>query len=72
MESVGYAYQPDTEFQKQFESEFEYELTPDQKQAIKEIKEDMERPLPMDRLLIGDVGFGKTEVAIRAKHLKHL
>lgn len=66
MESVGYAYQPDTEFQKQFESEFEYELTPDQKQAIKEIKEDMERPLPMDRLLIGDVGFGKTEVAIRA------
>ncbi|QIK69075.1 transcription-repair coupling factor [Erysipelothrix sp. HDW6C] len=66
MDSVGYAFSPDNAYQLEFEEEFEYELTPDQKIAIAEIKKDMERPVPMDRLLIGDVGFGKTEVAIRA------
>ena len=62
----GFAFSPDGEYQLQFESEFPYELTNDQKIATKEIKEDMESSAPMDRLLIGDVGFGKTEVAIRA------
>ncbi len=66
METSGYAFSKDTEYQKQFESEFPYDLTPDQIKAVKEIKEDMESQKPMDRLLIGDVGFGKTEVAIRA------
>lgn len=63
---IGYAYQPDTELQKQFENEFEYELTPDQSVAVEAIKRDMESNKPMDRLVCGDVGFGKTEVAIRA------
>ncbi|KNZ68902.1 transcription-repair coupling factor [Thermincola ferriacetica] len=63
---VGHAYPPDTVWQKEFEEAFPYEETPDQLRAIKEIKEDMERPKPMDRLLCGDVGYGKTEVAIRA------
>ena len=62
----GYAFAPDTPWQKEFEEAFPYEETPDQMRAIKEIKADMERPVPMDRLLCGDVGFGKTEVAIRA------
>lgn len=62
----GHAFSPDTDYQKQFELEFPYELTNDQKQAISEIKADMESIQPMDRLLCGDVGFGKTEVAIRA------
>ena len=57
---------PDTPLQESFENEFPYELTPDQQQATKEIKADMEQPRPMDRLLCGDVGFGKTEVALRA------
>jgi transcription-repair coupling factor (superfamily II helicase) len=65
-EHIGYAYKEDSEMQREFESEFEYELTDDQKQAIIEIKEDMVKAKPMDRLLCGDVGFGKTEVAIRA------
>ena len=65
-EHIGYAYKEDTVMQMEFENEFEYELTDDQKQAIIEIKEDMMRAKPMDRLLCGDVGFGKTEVAIRA------
>jgi len=65
-EHIGYAYKEDSEMQREFESEFEYELTDDQKQAIIEIKEDMIKAKPMDRLLCGDVGFGKTEVAIRA------
>ncbi len=64
--SVGYAFSKDTPWQKEFEDSFEYELTDDQKQAIKEIKEDMESNKSMDRLLCGDVGYGKTEVAIRA------
>lgn len=62
----GFAFQHDDEFQKQFESSFEYELTSDQAKALHEIKEDMEKPIPMDRLLCGDVGFGKTEVAFQA------
>lgn len=52
--------------QRDFESEFPYPETPDQVRSVKEIKHDMERPRPMDRLLVGDVGFGKTEVALRA------
>ena len=62
----GFAFQQDDEFQKEFEDEFEYELTKDQQRALDEIKKDMESPYPMDRLLCGDVGFGKTEVAFRA------
>ena len=62
----GHAFSPDTEFQKEFEEKFPYEETPDQLKAIAEIKADMEKPVPMDRLLCGDVGYGKTEVALRA------
>ncbi|MEA4897422.1 MAG: transcription-repair coupling factor [Christensenellaceae bacterium] len=62
----GYAFAPDTPWQRQFEDAFEYEETPDQAQAIEEIKRDMEKPRAMDRLLCGDVGYGKTEVALRA------
>jgi transcription-repair coupling factor (superfamily II helicase) len=62
----GVAYPADTEWQEEFEEAFPYELTLDQKTALKAIKEDMESPRPMDRLLCGDVGFGKTELAIRA------
>ena len=62
----GYAFAKDDSFQTQFENEFPYELTKDQSQALKEIKDDMEKPISMDRLLCGDVGFGKTEVAFRA------
>lgn len=61
-------YAPDDELQKQFESAFPYQLTIDQEQALQEIKQDMASPHPMDRLLIGDVGFGKTEVALRAAY----
>ena len=62
----GYAFQKDLPWQKEFEDSFEYELTDDQKQSVLEIKEDMESSKPMDRLLCGDVGYGKTEVALRA------
>jgi transcription-repair coupling factor (superfamily II helicase) len=62
----GHAFAPDTEWQYEFESGFRYEETEDQLRTIEEIKRDMERPQPMDRLICGDVGFGKTEVAIRA------
>ena len=62
----GYKYSKDTEWQKQFEDEFPYEETPDQLSSLEEIKMDMESDKPMDRLLCGDVGYGKTEVAIRA------
>ncbi|MEG2410446.1 MAG: transcription-repair coupling factor [Erysipelotrichaceae bacterium] len=63
---IGYAFSKDTPFQKEFDDDFEFELTPDQERAIKEVKADMEMNKPMDRLLCGDVGFGKTEVAMRA------
>ncbi|MDE3074027.1 MAG: transcription-repair coupling factor, partial [Chloroflexota bacterium] len=62
----GYAYPPDAPWQDELEASFPYVETPDQLQAVTEIKEDMERGRPMDRLLCGDVGFGKTEVAVRA------
>ena len=62
----GYAFSPDTDLQNDFERRFEYEETDDQLRCINEIKHDMEREMPMDRLLCGDVGFGKTEVALRA------
>ena len=66
MQLKGYAFGPDTDWQRDFEDRFPYEETDDQLRCIDEIKADMERPVPMDRLLCGDVGFGKTEVAIRA------
>jgi transcription-repair coupling factor (superfamily II helicase) len=62
----GHPFAPDTPWQREFESAFIYEETPDQITAIQQTKADMERPKPMDRLICGDVGFGKTEVAIRA------
>ena len=62
----GFAFEKDTPWQKEFEDSFEYELTRDQKTALEEIKEDMESDKPMDRLLCGDVGYGKTELALRA------
>ena len=62
----GYAFAPDSPWQKEFEEEFPYDETEDQLRSIREIKRDMEAPRPMDRLLCGDVGYGKTEVALRA------
>ena len=62
----GFAFSPDSAWQQEFEDAFEYEETADQLRAIREIKQDMEKPRPMDRLLCGDVGYGKTEVALRA------
>ncbi|MGH9724831.1 MAG: transcription-repair coupling factor, partial [Candidatus Acidiferrales bacterium] len=62
----GHAFPPDTNFQREFEDAFEFQETPDQQRAIDEVKRDMESTLPMDRLLCGDVGYGKTEVAMRA------
>ncbi len=62
----GYQFPPDTAWQEEFESKFEYEETPDQLTCIEDVKDDMESPRPMDRIVCGDVGFGKTEVAIRA------
>lgn len=66
MSTPGYAFSPDTDMQRDFEARFEYDETDDQLRCIHEIKKDMEQPHPMDRLLCGDVGFGKTEVALRA------
>ncbi len=66
MRRPGYAYSPDDDFQRDFEAAFEYEETAGQIAAIEDIKADMQRPVPMDRLLCGDVGYGKTEVALRA------
>lgn len=62
----GFAFPPDTRWQRELESSFLYEDTPDQHRATDETKRDMERPAPMDRLVVGDVGYGKTEVAVRA------
>ncbi|MDV7758655.1 transcription-repair coupling factor [Liquorilactobacillus mali] len=62
----GFAFSADNEYQKEFEDAFSYTETPDQLRSSAEIKRDMERKVPMDRLLIGDVGYGKTEVALRA------
>lgn len=66
LHSEGYAFSPDIDMQMDFERRFEFEETGDQLRSIDEIKSDMEKPYPMDRLLCGDVGFGKTEVALRA------
>jgi len=65
-EAKGHAFSPDTPWQAEMEAAFPYEETPDQLKAIREVKADMEGEIPMDRLVCGDVGFGKTEVAIRA------
>ena len=62
----GFAFSPDSPWQQEFEDAFDYAETDDQLRAVREIKADMERPVPMDRLLCGDVGYGKTEVALRA------
>jgi transcription-repair coupling factor (superfamily II helicase) len=64
--AAGFAFPPDTPWQRELESAFLYEDTPDQRKASEEVKRDMERARPMDRLLVGDVGYGKTEVALRA------
>jgi transcription-repair coupling factor (superfamily II helicase) len=66
MASPGFAYGPDTPWQRELEDAFPYVETPDQLAAIDEVKHDMERPVPMDRLICGDVGYGKTEIAVRA------
>src|SRR5690625_2820136 len=62
----GYAFEPDGYLQNELEASFFYEDTPDQETATVDVKRDMEQPYPMDRLICGDVGFGKTEIAIRA------
>jgi transcription-repair coupling factor (superfamily II helicase) len=62
----GHAFSGDSNWQREFEDAFEFQETPDQQRAIEDVKHDMESPLPMDRLLCGDVGYGKTEVAMRA------
>jgi transcription-repair coupling factor (superfamily II helicase) len=64
--SGGFPFPPDARWQRELESSFLYEDTPDQRKATEEVKADMERPRPMDRLLVGDVGYGKTEIAVRA------
>jgi transcription-repair coupling factor (superfamily II helicase) len=66
MASKGHAFGPDTPWQHELEEAFPFVETPDQLQTIDEVKADMERPIPMDRLISGDVGFGKTEIAVRA------
>jgi transcription-repair coupling factor (superfamily II helicase) len=66
MASPGHPFGPDTPWQRELEDAFPYVETPDQLGAINEVKRDMERPVPMDRLICGDVGYGKTEIAVRA------
>ena len=63
---TGFIYQKDTVWQEEFEESFPFEVTPDQKKAIEDVKSDMESPKIMDRLVCGDVGYGKTEVAMRS------
>jgi transcription-repair coupling factor (superfamily II helicase) len=65
-QSMGYAFGVDTVWQREFEAAFPYQETPDQLKCIEDVKADMERPMPMDRLVCGDVGYGKTEIALRA------
>ena len=65
-QQTGFAFSPDTPWQREFEDQFPFELTPDQEQSVREITEDMESERNMDRLLCGDVGYGKTEVSLRA------
>ena len=62
----GFAFSPDTPWQQELEASFPYTETPDQMEAVEQVKEDMEQPKPMDRLVCGDVGYGKTEIALRA------
>src|SRR5262249_20757471 len=66
MASSGHAFSPDTPWQRELEDAFVYVETPDQLACIDEVKADMEQPIPMDRLICGDVGYGKTEIAVRA------
>jgi len=66
MASPGFAFAPDTPWQRELEDAFPYVETPDQMAAVDEVKADMEKPVPMDRLICGDVGYGKTEIAVRA------
>ncbi|HSK89994.1 MAG TPA: transcription-repair coupling factor [Euzebyales bacterium] len=66
MHAPGHAFAPDTTWQRELEQAFAFTETPDQVSAIDEVKQDMEAPIPMDRLICGDVGFGKTEIAVRA------
>ena len=66
MAAPGYAFGPDTPWQRELEDAFAYVETPDQLEAITEVKQDMEKPVPMDRVIMGDVGYGKTEIAVRA------
>ena len=66
MATSGYAFGPDTPWQRELEDAFPYVETPDQLASIDEVKADMEKPVPMDRLICGDVGYGKTEIALRA------
>jgi transcription-repair coupling factor (superfamily II helicase) len=66
LRAKGHIFGPDTPWQRELEDAFPYEETPDQLRAIDEVKDDLERPIPMDRLVCGDVGYGKTEIAVRA------
>ena len=66
MAAPGHAFGPDTPWQRELEDAFPYAETPDQLTTIAEVKEDMEKSVPMDRLICGDVGYGKTEIAVRA------
>ena len=66
MAAPGHAFAPDSPWQRELEDAFPYVETPDQLEAISEVKEDMEKPVPMDRVIMGDVGYGKTEIAVRA------
>src|ERR1700683_3128478 len=66
MASPGHAFGPDTPWQRELEDAFPYVETPDQLSAVDDVKRDMEKPVPMDRLICGDVGYGKTEIAVRA------